>query len=77
MNLRQKGQPTIPKELRGKHRIDPGRRVRIHETEQGEIVVEPLPSLEAFREAATTAERGTAILGEEQKGDKQRSQRLK
>ncbi|TKX84311.1 AbrB/MazE/SpoVT family DNA-binding domain-containing protein [Halorubrum sp. SS5] len=73
----QKGQPMIPKELRGKHGIDPGRRVRIHETEQGEIVVEPLLSLKDFHEAATTAERGTATLGEEQKGDKQRSQRLK
>jgi len=77
VNLSQKGQATIPKELREKHGIEPGSKVRIHENEHGEIVVEPLPSLQDFRGAATTTERGTAILREERKADKKRSQRLK
>ena len=76
VNLSQKGQATIPKELREKHGIEPGSRVRIHENEHGEIVVEPLPSLQDFRGAATTAERGTALLREEREADKERSQRL-
>lgn len=76
VSLSQKGQATIPKELREKHGIKPGSRVRIHENDQGEIVVEPLPSLQDFRGAATTAERGTAILREEREVDEERSQRL-
>jgi AbrB family looped-hinge helix DNA binding protein len=76
VNLSQKGQATIPKELREKHGIEPGSRVRIRENEQGEIVVEPLPSLQDFRGAATTAERGTAILREERTADEERSRRL-
>ena len=76
VNLSQKGQATIPKELREKHGIEPGSKVRIHENEHGEIVVEPLPSVQDFRGAATTTERGTAILREERKADKKRSQRL-
>ena len=76
VSLSQKGQATIPKELREKHGIEPGSRVRIHENDQGEIVVEPLPSLQDFRGAATTEERGTAILREERKADEERSQRL-
>lgn len=76
VNLSQKGQATIPKELREKHGIEPGSRVRIRENEQGEIVVEPLPSLQGFRGAATTSERGTDILREERAVDEERSQRL-
>jgi AbrB family looped-hinge helix DNA binding protein len=76
VNLSQKGQATIPKELREKHGIEPGSRVRIRENEKGEIVVEPLPSLQDFRGAATTSERGTAILREEREVDEERSQRL-
>jgi len=76
VNLSQKGQATIPKALRDKHGIEPGGKVRIRENEQGEIVVEPLSSLQDFRGAATTSERGTAILGEERVVDGERSQRL-
>jgi antitoxin PrlF len=76
VNLSQKGQATIPKDLREKHGIEPGSRVRIRENEQGEIVVEPLPSLQDFRGAATTEERGTAILREERTVDEERSRRL-
>ena len=76
VSLSRKGQVTILKELREKHGIEPGSRVRIHENEQGESVVEPLPSLQDFRGAATTAERGAAILREERTVDEERSQRL-
>ena len=76
VSLSQKGQATIPKELREKHGIEPGSRVRIHENEQGEIVVEPLPSLQDFRGEASTAARGTAILREEREVDEERSHRL-
>jgi AbrB family looped-hinge helix DNA binding protein len=76
INLSQKGQATIPKELREKHGIEPGSRVRIRENENGQIVVEPLGSLQEFRGTATTSERGTAILHEEREVDQERSQRL-
>jgi len=76
VSLSQKGQATIPKEFREKHGIEPGSRVRIRENEAGEIVVEPLSSLKAFRGAATTSERGTAILREERAVDEERSRRL-
>lgn len=76
VNLSQKGQATIPKELREKHGIKPGSRVRIRENEQGEIVVEPLSSLQEFRGTATATEHGTAILREERAVDEERSQRL-
>jgi len=76
VNLSQKGQATIPKELREKHGIEPGSRVRIRENENGEIVVEPLPSLQDFRGAATTSDRGTGMLHEARDVDAQRSQRL-
>jgi len=76
VNLSQKGQTTIPKELREKHGLEPGSRVRIRENDQGEIVVEPLPSLRDFRGAATASERGTEILREERTVDEERSHRL-
>jgi len=76
VNLSQKGQATIPKHLREKHGIEPGSRVRIHENDNGEIVVEPLSSLQEFRGAATTAKDGTALLREERAVDADRSHRL-
>jgi len=76
VNLSQKGQATIPKQLREKHGIEPGSRVRIRENDTGEIVVEPLPSLTEFRGVATTSEQGTAILHKERAIDDDRSQRL-
>ena len=76
VNLSQKSQVTIPKELREKHGIEPSSRVRIRENERGEIVVDPLPSLEDFRGAATTSEHGTAIHREERTVNEERSHRL-
>lgn len=76
VNLSQKGQATIPKDLREKHGIEPGGKVRIRENEQGAIVVEPLPSLQDFRGAARLSERGTCLLREGRAIDEDRSQRL-
>ena len=76
ISLSQKGQATIPKELREKHGVEPGSRVRIRENEDGQIVVEPLGSLQELRGTAITSERGTAILREEREVDQERSQRL-
>ncbi|MGQ4557189.1 AbrB/MazE/SpoVT family DNA-binding domain-containing protein [Halobellus sp. GM3] len=76
MNLSQKGQATIPKDLREKHGIEPDSGVRIRDNEDGEIVVERLPNLQYFCGAATTSERGTDILRDEREGDEARSQRL-
>jgi antitoxin PrlF len=76
VSLSQKGQATIPKELREKHGIEPGTRVHVRENDRGEIVIEPLPSLQDFRGAATAAERGTDILEEGRRADEERTQRL-
>lgn len=76
VSLSRKGQATIPKELRDKHGIEPGGKVRIKENEEGEIVVEPVPTLQAFRGAATSEPSGTSILEEERERDAGRARRL-
>lgn len=76
VSLSQKGQATIPKELRDKHGIEPGGKVRIRENNEGEIVVEPVPSLQEFRGAATTERSGTSILEQERERDRDRARRL-
>ncbi|WP_128476883.1 AbrB/MazE/SpoVT family DNA-binding domain-containing protein [Halorussus pelagicus] len=43
VRVSKKGQTTIPKPLREKFDIDAPGRVRFRETEDGEIVVEPVP----------------------------------
>lgn len=43
VRVSKKGQTTIPKALREKFDIDAPGRVRFRETEDGEIVVEPVP----------------------------------
>jgi len=76
VSLSRKGQATIPKELRDKHGIEPGGKVRIRENEEGEIVIEPVPTLREFRGAATTESSGTSILEEERERDADRTRRL-
>ena len=76
INISQKGQATIPKPLREKHGIEPGSRIRIRENDNGEIVIEPLPSLRKFRGTATTSEHGTAILQDQRAVDTKRAERL-
>lgn len=43
VRVSKKGQTTIPKSLREKFEIEAPGRVRFRETEDGEIVVEPVP----------------------------------
>lgn len=43
VRVSKKGQTTIPKSLRDKFGIDAPGRVRFRETDEGEIVVEPVP----------------------------------
>lgn len=43
VRVSKKGQTTIPKALREKFDIDAPGRVRFRETDEGEIVVEPVP----------------------------------
>jgi AbrB family looped-hinge helix DNA binding protein len=76
VSLSQKGQATIPKELRDKHGIEPGGKVRIRENEAGDIVIEPVPTLREFRGAATSESRGTSILEEGRERDADRGRRL-
>lgn len=76
VSLSRKGQATIPKELRDKHGIEPGSKVRIRENEDGEIVIEPVPTLREFRGAATTETAGTSILEDERERDANRARRL-
>jgi AbrB family looped-hinge helix DNA binding protein len=76
VSLSRKGQATIPKDLRDKHGIEPGGKVRIRENEAGEIVIEPVPTLRAFRGAATSDSDGTPILAEERDRDANRARRV-
>jgi looped-hinge helix DNA binding domain, AbrB family len=76
VSLSRKGQATIPKELRDKHGIEPGGKVRIRENEKGEIVIEPVPTLREFRGAATSEPSGTSILEEERERDADRARQL-
>lgn len=72
VSVSEKGQATIPKELRKRHGISTPGKVRIRENDDGEIVVEPVPSLRAFRGAAETGRSGTEILREERERDRRR-----
>lgn len=76
VSLSRKGQATIPKELREKHGIEPGGKVRIRENDAGEIVIEPVPTLREFRGAAATDASGTKILEKERARDAERARRL-
>ena len=76
VSLSQKGQATIPKELRDKHGLEPGGKVRIRENDAGEIVIEPVPTLREFPGAATSESSGTSILAEERDRDADRPRRL-
>jgi AbrB family looped-hinge helix DNA binding protein len=76
VSLSRKGQATIPKKLREKHGIEPGGKVRIRENNEGEIVIEPVPTLREFRGAATSDSSGTTILADERERDADRARRL-
>ena len=76
VSLSRKGQATIPKELREKHGIEPGGKVRIRENDAGEVVIEPVPTLREFRGAATSEPSGTSVLEDERERDRDRARRL-
>ncbi|UHQ96248.1 AbrB/MazE/SpoVT family DNA-binding domain-containing protein [Natrinema halophilum] len=75
VSVTEKGQATIPKQLREKHGIPAPGRVKFVENEDGEIVVRPVGSMREFRglERDGDDERpATAVLREERERDKQR-----
>lgn len=76
VSVSEKGQATIPKRLREKHGIDTPGKVRVRENEDGEIVVEPVPSLSEMRGAASDDWQGTALLRESRERDAERDERL-
>ena len=77
VSVSEKGQATIPKELREKHGITTPGKVRVRENEDGEIVVEPVPSLREMRGAAADDWRGTELLEEGRAPDEDRDERLR
>jgi len=72
VSVSEKGQATIPKELRDRHGIQTPGRVRVRENDAGEIVVEPVPSLREFRGRAATEKPGTRLLREGRERDERR-----
>jgi len=76
VSVSAKGQATIPKRLRERHGIDTPGKVRMRENEDGEIVVEPVPSIREMRGAASEDWEGTALLEESRDRDERRDERL-
>ncbi|MDY7081140.1 MAG: AbrB/MazE/SpoVT family DNA-binding domain-containing protein [Halobacteria archaeon] len=79
VNVSEKGQATIPKEFREKHGIETPGKVEFHENEEGEIVVEAIPSVREFRGMGKKSEGerpGTEALKESREHDEEREERL-
>lgn len=76
VSVSEKGQATIPKEFREKHGIDAPGKVRVRENDDGELVVEPVPSLRGMRGAASSDWPGTKLLREGRESDRERDERL-
>lgn len=75
VSVTEKGQATIPKQLREKHGIPAPGRVKFAENEDGEIVVRPVGSMQEFRglERDSNEDRpATVVLREVRDRDKQR-----
>lgn len=77
VSVSEKGQATIPKELREKHGIDAPGKVRIRENQDGDVVVEPVGGLTEMRGAASDDWAGTDLLAEERERDRARDERLR
>lgn len=77
VSITGKGQATIPKKLRQKHGIDAPGKVRVRENEDGELVIEPVPSIREFRGAASAEWAGTELLREGRAVDEGRDDRLR
>jgi AbrB family looped-hinge helix DNA binding protein len=79
VSVTEKGQATIPKELREKHGIPAPGRVKFVENEEGEIVVRPVGTMREFRGLARTGEEqrpATAVLRESRERDKREGDQL-
>ncbi|MFP8951433.1 AbrB/MazE/SpoVT family DNA-binding domain-containing protein [Natrialbaceae archaeon A-arb3/5] len=79
VSVTEKGQATIPKQLREKHGIPAPGRVKFVENEDGEIVVHPVGSMREFRGLERDGDEdrpATAVLREERDRDKQRADDL-
>lgn len=76
VSVSEKGQATIPKRLRDEHGITAPGKVRFVENEDGEIVVEPVPSLREFRGAGSDDTDGTERLRREREEERARDERL-
>ncbi|NGM69884.1 AbrB/MazE/SpoVT family DNA-binding domain-containing protein [Natronolimnobius sp. AArcel1] len=79
VSVTEKGQATIPKQLREKHGIPAPGRVKFVENEDGEIVVHPVGSMREFRgleRDGSEDQPATAVLREERDRDKQRADDL-
>lgn len=74
VTVTKSGQATIPKKFRDKLDINPHEKVRFRETEEGEIVVERVPSPNEMRgiasENSKTDKPATEILQEKREQDK-------
>ncbi|MFC7209756.1 AbrB/MazE/SpoVT family DNA-binding domain-containing protein [Natronoarchaeum sp. GCM10025321] len=79
VSVTEKGQATIPKQLREKHGIQAPGRVKFVENEEGEIVVRPVGSMGKFHgldRDADTDRPATALLREERERDEERLDEL-
>lgn len=78
MSVPEKGQATIPKELREKHGIDTPGKVRVFENDDGEIVVRPVGRITEMQGFASGEGEtpGTDQLRESRRRDRQRAERL-
>ena len=79
VSVTEKGQATIPKQLREEHGIRAPGRVKFFENDDGEIVVRPVGSMREFRgldRSSTDGRPATAVLREERERDRQRTNDL-
>ena len=75
VSVTEKGQATIPKELRERHGITAPGRVKFVENDEGEIVVRPVGSMREFRGLERTDDEdrpATELLRESRDRDEHR-----
>lgn len=77
VSVTERGQATIPKELREKHGIDAPGKVRVRENDDGDIVIESVPTLSEMRGAGSTDGVGTARLREDRTAEQRRDEHLR
>lgn len=77
VSVTEKGQATIPKELREKHGIDAPGKVCVRENDEGDLVIESVPPLSEMRGSGAGDSGGTDRLREGRETDADREQRLR